>query len=468
MVQFIASGTLKDSLFISFPTTNFPQGITEVTLFNKDAKPLAERLVYVNIGDGLQIKVTGLESSYPVRGKVNLKIKTSDKAGNPIPAQIAISVFDKMYKHKDGKNILTHYFLSSQLRGRIYNPDFYFNPSNKNRLRALDLLLLTQGWRRYIWDEVSLSEKQQSTAAISPQIKGRLRPIRKSKNSRHQKMLMLFNSNNSNKQMVLLDESGNFQLHEPYFTLGRRLYLKHFPSEKDEYEIAISDPFKEIKITINNKESIYPLIEELTDNITTEVIEPWETGKTIALDEVQIQTKKVRVFRDKYLGQLDSIAKIGFLNTDYIGACGYLNCTACGGGTKPIEGKDYPMLVGDDIPKKHPRIVGIPGREIVHVTYRNKRFTEEELLKKFNLTKIKGYYGKREFYQPNYEIESDPFPDIRNTLFWSPSIITNMDGEAEVSFYCSDINTAFIGIIEGLGEDGILGRTELDFLVNSK
>ena len=38
------------------------------------------------------------------------------------------------------------------IRGDIFNPTYYFDERNANRLQALDLLLMTQGWRRYVWD----------------------------------------------------------------------------------------------------------------------------------------------------------------------------------------------------------------------------------------------------------------------------------------------------------------------------
>jgi hypothetical protein len=55
--------------------------------------------------------------------------------------------------------------------------------------------------------------------------------------------------------------------------------------------------------------------------------------------------------------------------------------------------------------------------------------------------------------------------DVRNTLFWSPSVITDENGEASITFYCSDINTGFTGRIEGVGDAGLLGVSAFDFRV---
>jgi hypothetical protein len=56
-------------------------------------------------------------------------------------------------------------------------------------------------------------------------------------------------------------------------------------------------------------------------------------------------------------------------------------------------------------------------------------------------------------------------PDARNTLFWSPAVVTDENGEATVSFYCSDLNTTFTGRIEGTDGAGLLGLSNFDFRV---
>src|SRR5690606_26084453 len=104
------------------------------------------------------------------------------------------------------------------------------------------------------------------------------------------------------------------------------------------------------------------------------------------------------------------------------------------------------------------------------VVYKYPNLSEEELLNKFNLRLLKGYHGKREFYQPVYneENQNDSFPDYRNTLFWKPDIITDENGEATIEFYCSDINTKFLGHIEGVANGGLLGVENFEFMVRKK
>jgi hypothetical protein len=152
-VQIMAAGILQDSLEVKIPTINSPQGIAEVTLFDQELRPLAERLVYLNPGKALKITTSLSKEIYKTREKVSVKIKTVDKDGKPVQANIGVSVYDKIYHNaEDAKDILTHYYLSTQLRGRIYDPGYYFDTDHQDRKAAMDLLLLTQGWRCYLWN----------------------------------------------------------------------------------------------------------------------------------------------------------------------------------------------------------------------------------------------------------------------------------------------------------------------------
>jgi hypothetical protein len=157
------------------------------------------------------------------------------------------------------------------------------------------------------------------------------------------------------------------------------------------------------------------------------------------------------------MGMLDSLAKLNFPTKDYVCSFGVLNCTTHvneSSNKRPVEGETYKVQKGNQLVD-----------EVYH--YNIPRFTEEELLKMNNLTRIKAYYGNREFYKPVYDKETTDIsiPDFRNTLLWEPSIFTNEKGEATMSFYCSDLYTDFIGRIEGVGGDGLLGSQYFKFTV---
>ena len=149
-----AQGTVTGRQVVRLPKELFPfQGIVELTLADGEGRPVAERLVYVNPEQRLNITATPDKERYNLRDTGKVRIQVTDAAGNPVRAELAVSIFDKAYLYRPGhENILSHAYLSEQIRGDIFNPTYYFDENNADRLLALDLLLMTQGWRRYVWD----------------------------------------------------------------------------------------------------------------------------------------------------------------------------------------------------------------------------------------------------------------------------------------------------------------------------
>ncbi|HEX7870012.1 MAG TPA: hypothetical protein VF455_07845, partial [Chryseobacterium sp.] len=453
------------SLKIRIPTADAPLGIAEATLFDREMRPLAERLVYLNPDKVLNITTSLSREVYKTREKVSLKIRTIDKTGKPVQASLGINVYDKLYHNpEDAKDILTHYYLSTQLKGRIYNPAYYFEASNKDRDVAIDLLLLTQGWRCYLWNEDELKEFGNREQVLTDSTKGQLIPVDIKKNKPKIQMLMVFSTDEREKRSLITDSMGRFVLGPVDFVKGRWSYLKHFDVGKAEYTVSVEDQFKEIGNVSKNMLFEYPVGEKATAKNKDDIPPGRISMGAINLNEVKVVAKKQNVFRDKYMGHLDSLAKFEG-NTDFVYPnSNWLNVPSGSNGKKPIEGQKYTIWIGPNPPTKVPFTFG--NGDFKEIIYHYPKFTEEELLKKFNLTRIKGYYEKREFYQPNYDKESDPLPDYRNTLLWAPEVITDKNGEATLNFFCSDINSNFIGTVEGVGPDGLLGKKEFYFNVN--
>lgn len=150
-----ATGTVKGKQIVKIPTAYFAlQGIVEITLCDAAKRPVAERLVFVNPDKKLTIVATTDHNQYNRRDTGKVRLQVIDASGNPIKAELAVSIFDKAYLYLPGhENILSHCFLSEQICGHIFNPTYYFNNQNDDRLQSLDLLLMTQGWRNYVWDK---------------------------------------------------------------------------------------------------------------------------------------------------------------------------------------------------------------------------------------------------------------------------------------------------------------------------
>ena len=468
-VYSLAKANLNNQAKIKVPLKDVPQGIAEVTLFNADFEPICERLVYIKQDEQLQIKTILNKSEYQTQEKATLKIQVIDEHEQPIVAHLGLSVYDRIYKNpKDSKNILTHYNLATQLKGKLHNPAYYFDTNNKNRKEALNLLLLTQGWRRYVWNEINLKEQKTPKQVVFDDIKGKVTfPKKYQKNPlQSSPVLMAFApENEAFKEFVLVDSTKKFTIKPKHLTMGRQVYLKLMVPEKPKYHFNINDQaFNTINTVRKAKTINYPSAKSI---IKTEVIKPFKYPSDVkVLDEVMVKAKKRKVYRDKYLGKLDSIAK-SEMTTDYVCKENILNCPILDhgpfdkGSKKPVEGVVYHLhwrsvsptnLTNPPLPPYHYPVL-----------------TDEYLMSRFNLIRTKGYYKKREFYQPIYDKDTivDAFPDYRNTLYWNPSVITNKKGEATIEFFCSDINTKFIGNIEGIGvgRQGLLGSAKFEFVV---
>ena len=479
----MAKGTLRDSLRISIPLNNFLyQGIVEFTLFDSSMQPIAERLVYVHPQKKLYITAEPAKTSFAIREKASIKIKATDEKGKPVRANIGLSVYDQAYNNPaEPVNILAYCYLSSQIRGRICNPTYYFDEKNNDRKEALDLLLLTQGWRRYVWNAVE--PDYQGQPFLTDEINGiqTLKSKKKDKqNERAEQLIQVFGAE-GNSEFIWTDSTGHFIVDTDKMKAlqGGYVYLKPMLSKEFKPALELVDYFPLIDSTKKNRPHYYP-IAELSHCKKEQILDlpVISSDSTILLNEVTVTAKGYKPFRDKMMGRLDSVAQmdlatgwvcecqknIPFLNDYLPGYTHHIYHTASYKGKKfpPVNGKTYLLI------KYVAQANGVYVEDQKQIVYSGPLYSDEELLKMNNLWRTKGYYGKREFYQPDETDMQLSTPDARNTLLWTPSVITDKKGEAEVHFYCSDINTGFIGVVEGVDGNGLLGNTKCEFRVIRK
>ena len=143
---------------LEIPTKNAPIGLAQLTLFDSQERPHAERLVFLNKEKILNIKITTDKDQYLPREKVRMKIAVKDENGKPVKGNFSIGVTDdKLLSFADDKQgkMLAYLLLESDLKGAIEEPNFYFEPkekhADKDQNLALDYLMMTHGWRRFTW-----------------------------------------------------------------------------------------------------------------------------------------------------------------------------------------------------------------------------------------------------------------------------------------------------------------------------
>jgi len=139
------------------PKINEAQGIARVTVFDEELNPLAERLVYRNRRNLLGVKVKAHKKTYAPRDQVTLNVTTTDHHGQPVPAELALSVVDDtVVSFADDKtgHMLSRLYLEPELQDKVEEPNIYFDLKEKKSAVAMDLLMGTRGWRKFEWRKV--------------------------------------------------------------------------------------------------------------------------------------------------------------------------------------------------------------------------------------------------------------------------------------------------------------------------
>ena len=165
-------GKMNDSLFTT--------GITHFMLIDQKGNALSERLVFVPDRKAHQWQIRPERPAYGKREKVSLQISAKDSEGNPVEGNFSVSITDRKSIRQDSlaDNILSNLLLTSDLKGYVETPGYYFLRQDARTLRALDFLMLTHGWRRHTLKNVlapprlNLTNYIEKGQTISGRIKG--------------------------------------------------------------------------------------------------------------------------------------------------------------------------------------------------------------------------------------------------------------------------------------------------------
>jgi len=130
---------------------NMPNGILSITIFSKNMTPLAERLVYINKYTQVPIALETIEKSMLAKGLHKYQISLPNDSAN---ISVAVVANDSISNSYTNHNIVSYLLLGSEVKGYVHNPYSYFISQDSSTVTALDLLMLTQGWRRFDWNNI--------------------------------------------------------------------------------------------------------------------------------------------------------------------------------------------------------------------------------------------------------------------------------------------------------------------------
>lgn len=149
---------------LTIPKETLPEGINQVTLFDTEGRVYADRLFFIPPTQSVRFALSGRKNTYQPREKVEMNFKLTDTEGNPVRTMFSLAVRDAdtdtpTNEANGGGSIAANLLLGSELKGYIHNIDYYFEADDEPHRQALDLLLCTQGWRRYDWEKMTRPEE---------------------------------------------------------------------------------------------------------------------------------------------------------------------------------------------------------------------------------------------------------------------------------------------------------------------
>ena len=135
-------------------------GVHQVTVFDANGRVWADRLFFVTAPELTTptMTVSGIKSQYAPYEEVNLEVTAPSLVGKARGGSCSLSVRDASMQDYlyDNGNILTEMLLSSEIRGFVPQPGYFFEADDEEHRTALDLLMMTQGWRRFDWKTMAM------------------------------------------------------------------------------------------------------------------------------------------------------------------------------------------------------------------------------------------------------------------------------------------------------------------------
>lgn len=485
--------------FILFTSDCFISGPVHVLLLNTKGKIISERLLFINNNDKAVGKVFPDKEKYAARDKITLNLTVTDIHGNLLEGDCSIAVTNNADVRPDScVTILSNLLLTSELKGFIEDPNWYFRgDQTKEKRGALDVLMLTQGWRRY--DIQSVVEGNFHLPQILPEenmsIQGKVitRVLRKPVS---ESFVRIASPDAGMVEEVMTNEEGRFILRGFEFPDTTK-YLVTAYNQKGKDRVVLSiDPERFPDITLSYPGSvadrkILPVGMGYLTRADTRTI--YETGiRNIFMDEVVITASMKKANNTIYQTGADrTVSEEEILKSSaqdirtLLSQTSGLLCTTQG---VFYTGKPATIVVDevvindevyinqilnlfnkDDIEQidiiKGFKTLGYPGGNgyaLIAITTKRggSGFQADQTATNMGQERLLGYQRPLEFYSPRYETiqeKENTNPDLRTTIYWKPDIKVKK-GNAEVTFYAADGLIDYSIVCEGIGEKGEIIR----------
>jgi hypothetical protein len=481
-------------------STFLSSGIIHFTIFDKNLMPLCERLSFINRQENISFQVSSPKNNYTKREAVDLNILAKDKKGTPIEGNFSLSIYDT--KSDDTTNhpidINTYMLLTSDLKGSVEDPGYYFKDTSVTTRQHTDMLMMTHGWSRFDWKKDILSDsiikfayQKEKSLSIGGQV---LKVIADKPAIGSQVVLMI---KNGDLVIAKTNNEAKFFIKDLFFydTTAITIQTNNENKKITNYRLKLnpinqSPEFKYVPKPIAPIDATAFLVQnKYRNNVQKKMF----GSETVVLDEIEIRKKKRTVDINtnttiQPYGTADfTIKGEDMANSNMPNIMTYLQgnvpgLNISGSGDDMIisirGSSDNPALFLDGAPitidifqtlnmeniEKLDVIktgdLGAQGANGAIYVYSKKGNNALGNYEKFGITNLiyQGFYKAKTFYSPRYDVpDTLNLPDIRTTLYWNPEVKTDASGKAKVSFWTSDVNSTYKIVIEGMNAKGLIG-----------
>jgi len=475
------------SITFSFDRSEAGNGVNCLTVFDENFKPVAERLFY-NKKTTIRGKVDIRQSI--VKDSVQFNLTVADDSGEHHQSNLSISVLpDGTVSNHFSNSLLSDVLLRSGVKGNIENPQYYFEKEDLDHSIAMDMLLLTQGWRKYDWKEIMTNNKKlpydfEKGFSIGGQVKNWMNG-KEDKSSR----VSLVSPENKLFRISNVDSTGRFLFSGLYLIDSTRIVVSASSSKGKNWNrtiLASLSPDHPTNSTIKVKPILYylneaPVITEPPLKLLPGVIQLPEF--VVSADKivpfkgsvyVSSFDKSVEITKENYARytSLESLLFMEFNVQVTVDPEGNYKVNM-GRGTKTA----LPRLIIDDIEapdlnylamysidqieavsvNKNGNAITGDGGAIILQTRKDAINWSSSAPPNLKYLQIKGFSPHVEYYTPKYlqQPETETYRKYAS-VFWKPDILTDSTGIASFRFSVpKELNVVNVRM-EGISENGTI------------
>lgn len=498
------------------PVAQLPSGILQLTVFNAAGMPLAERLTFIDHQEYLlhaELRTDTLQ--FGPKALNHLTITLPDSVSGSFSVAITDPEFGTPRDRE--QHILSTFLLTDDLKGYIHDPAYYFSSVADTVKNALDLLLMTQGWRRFTWDK--LAERVQSAPVYKDgsfiTLSGKIQ-LRDSKRPLSDRELLVMitsaDSSQSHAQLMTTGADGGFRMDSLIFYGPSRVLVSDIAGKKSKWidvypgpdSINRSFPLKSLNtaqypltglqgddparmrfspayedymksgglmlqgITVKSirRTALQQLDEKYTSGIFSGLahttLDLVNTNERIVsrniFDYIQSKIAGVRVVQNGtninvYYRQTTSLTSIGGI--PMILYLDEMQTDAAMISTIPAN-----QIAMVKVFSSFPGAEGNGANGVLAIYTKKPDDLTSVFSSSTDFFRVNGYSVRKEFYTPDYtgaDSIKTALADNRLTLHWQPEVLVN--GAAPVipvRFFNNDKSRAFRVVLEGMSWDGRL------------